>query len=63
MGGRKEREEEKMGRIRYGRRWGRCTEYQEIEQGCVAIRDGELVIVSRKSQMTGKQDPPRTPWG
>jgi hypothetical protein len=32
---------EKRGRIRYGRRW-RCTEDQEFEQRCVAMRDGKL---------------------
>ena len=54
---------EKRGRIRYGRRWRRCTEGQEIEQRCVAMGDGELGVATRKSQMPGKQEPPRTPWG
>jgi hypothetical protein len=49
--------------IRYGRRWRRCTEGQEIKQRCVAMGDGELGIATRKSQMPGKQDPPRTPQG
>ena len=53
----------KSGRIRYGRRWRRCTEGQEIEQRCVAMGDGELGVATRKSQMPGKQEPPRTPWG
>ena len=57
------RGEEKRGRIRYGRRWRRCTEGQEIEQRCVAMGDGELGVATRKSQMPGKQEPPRTPWG
>ena len=36
--GRKRREgREKRGRIRYGRRWRRCTEGQEIEQKYVAM--------------------------
>ena len=52
---------EKRGRIRYGRRWRRCTEGQEIEQRCVAMGDGELGVATRKSQMPGKQEPPRTP--
>jgi hypothetical protein len=33
------------------------------EQRCVAMRDGELEVATRKSQMPGKQEPPRTPWG
>ena len=39
------RERERLGRrarFRYGKRWRRCTEDQEIEQRCVAIGDGEL---------------------
>ena len=32
----------KRGRTRYGRRQRRCTEGQEIEQRCVAMRDGKL---------------------
>ena len=63
MGGREEGEGEKRGRIRYGRRWRRCTEGQEIEQRCVAMGDGELGIATRKSQMPGKQEAPRTQWG
>ena len=63
MGGREEGEGKKRGRIRYGRRWRRCTEGQEIEQRCVAMGDGELGVATRKSQMPGKQEPPRTPWG
>ena len=51
------------GRICYARRWERCTEGQEIEQRCVAMGDGELGVATRKSQMPGKQEPPRTPWG
>jgi hypothetical protein len=43
--------------------WRRCTESQEIEQRCVAIGDGELGVATRKSQMPGKQEPPRTPRG
>ena len=60
-----EREEvkgEKMGRIRYERRWRQCTEGQEIEQRCVAIGKWGTGIATRKSQMPGKQKPPRTPW-
>jgi hypothetical protein len=50
LGGREEGEGNKRGRIKYGRRWRRCTEGQEIEQRCIAIGDGELVV-SRKYQM------------
>ena len=54
---------EKRSRIRYGRRWRRCTEGQEIEQRCVAMGDGELGVATRKSQMPEKQEAPRTQWG
>ena len=37
MEGRDEGEGKKRGRIRYGRRWRRCTEGQEIEQKYVAM--------------------------
>ena len=63
MGGREGGEEKKRGRIRYGRRWRRCTEGQEIEQSYVAVGDRELGVANRKSQIPGKQEPPRTPWG
>jgi hypothetical protein len=61
MGGREEGEGKKRKRIRYGRRWRRCTEGQEIEQRCVAMGEGELGVATRKSQMPGKQEPPRKP--
>ena len=51
-------EGKKRSRIRYGRRWRRCTEGQEIEQRCVAMGDGELGLAIRKSQMPRKQEPP-----
>jgi len=51
------------GRIRYGRRWNGCTKGQEIEQRYVAIRNEELGLATRKSQMPGKQEAPRTPQG
>jgi hypothetical protein len=35
------------GRIRYGRRWRRCTEGQKIEQSCVAMGDRELGVATR----------------
>ena len=62
MGGREEGEGER-GRIRYGKRWRRCTEGQEIEQRCVAMGDEDLRVATSKSQMPGKQDAPRTQWG
>ena len=37
----------KGGRIRYGKRWGRSTEGQEIEQRYVAMGDRELVVATR----------------
>ena len=62
MEGREEGEGKKRGRIRYWRKWRRCTEGQEIEQRCIAIGDGELAIATRKSQMPGKLEPPRIQW-
>jgi hypothetical protein len=57
------REGKKGSRIRYGRRQGRNTEGQEIEWRCVAVGDGELPVTTRKSQMPGKQEVPRTQRG
>ena len=39
--------------------------YRGSENGkrCVAVGNGELQVATRKSQMPGKQEPPRTPWG
>ena len=54
---------EKKGRIRCGKRQGRCTEGQKIEQRCVAMGDGEMEGVTRKSQMPEKQEAPRTQQG
>jgi hypothetical protein len=61
----REREEEgKVGeRISCGRRRGRSTEGQEIEQRCVVVGDEELGIATRKSQIPGKQEAPRTHLG
>ena len=61
MEGREEGERKRRGRIRYGRRWRKYTEGQEIEQRCVAMGDGEVGVAIRKFQMPGKQEPPRTP--
>ena len=47
--------EEKGGRIRCGRRPGRCTGDQEIEQRCVAMGDGELGVANMKFQMPGNK--------
>jgi hypothetical protein len=38
----------KKGRIRYGRRWRRCREGQEIEQRCVAMGDGGVGSSNQK---------------
>jgi hypothetical protein len=57
------RRESKRGRIRCGRRQGRCTEGKEIDQSCVAMGVWDLVVANRKSQTPGKsrgsQDPMR----
>jgi hypothetical protein len=42
LGGREEGEGKKRDKIRYGKRRRRCTEGQEIEQRCIAMRYGEL---------------------
>jgi hypothetical protein len=60
LGGIKEGESEKRGRIRYGKRWRRYTEGQEIEQRCVAMGVGDLGVTTRKFQMPVKQEPTRT---
>jgi hypothetical protein len=61
LGGREEGKGKKKGRIRYGRRWRACTEGQKTEQMCVTMVNGELEVATRKSQMPGKQEHPRTP--
>jgi hypothetical protein len=61
LGGREAGERKKTGRIKYGIIWRRYTEGQEIEQRCLAMGDGGLVVATRKSQMPGKQKPHRTP--
>ena len=63
LGGRKEGKGRKGDMIRYGRRGGRCTEVQEIEQRYIAMGDGELVIATRKCQMPKNQVAPRTQQG
>jgi hypothetical protein len=52
--------EEKGGRTRCGRRQGRCTEGQEIEQRYVAVVNGEPGVANRHSQMLGNLEAPRT---
>jgi hypothetical protein len=58
---RRRRGKREGGRIRFRRRQGKCTVVQEIEQRCVAVRDGELwgshqkVPDARKAR--GSQDP------
>jgi len=41
----------------------RSTDAQEIEQRCAAIGDKELGVATRKFQMPGKQEVPRTQQG
>ena len=45
---RKGEQKKRGGRIRYGRRWARCTEVQGNKQRCVAMGDGELGVANRK---------------
>ena len=59
MGGRKEVEGEEVGRIRYGRRWERCTEGQEIEQRYVAMGNGE----PERPRLQESKKVPRTQQG
>ena len=40
--------------------WEEMGRSQEIEQRHVAVWDGELGVATRKSQMPGKQEVPRT---
>jgi hypothetical protein len=54
---------QKRGRVSYGRRGRRCTKSQEIEKRCVAMGDVALGVATGKSQMPGKQEPPKTTWG
>ena len=61
MGGREEGGQKKRGRIRHGKRWRRYIQGQEIKQTCVAMRHWEQGVITKKFQMPGKQDPPRTP--
>ena len=55
MGGTGEEERKSRGkrggRIGYRRRWGRCTEGQEIEQRCVAVGDRELEVARSRCQV------------
>jgi hypothetical protein len=41
----------------------RSTKGQEIEQRYVRVEDGELGVVTKKSQMLGKKEDPRTQQG
>ena len=58
--GREREGEVKVSRIRCGKRLERCREGHKIEQRCIAVGDWELGIATRKSQMPGKQEAPRT---
>jgi hypothetical protein len=42
---------------------GRRTEGQEIEWRSIAMGGGELGVATRKSQMLGKQEAPRSHQG
>jgi hypothetical protein len=56
-------EGDKRGRIRYGRRWRRCSEGREIEQKCVAIGNGELGAATRKVPDARKATASQGPMG
>ena len=49
-------------RIRYRRRWRRCTEGQKIEHKYIAMGVEEQGVAARKFQMPGKKEPLRSPW-
>jgi hypothetical protein len=56
--------EDKRGQGQVWKKIGeRSTEGQEVEQRCVAIGDGELGVATRKPQMSGKQEVPRSQLG
>ena len=57
---RERRWEEKRGQFRYRRRSGRSSEGQEFERRCVAVREGELCVATKKSQMPGTQEVSKT---
>jgi len=52
--GKKREGGEKEGQNQVWEEMEEITEGQEIEQRCVAMGDGELWVVTRKSQMPGK---------
>jgi hypothetical protein len=47
--------------FRYGRKW-RSTEDQKFESRCVTVSEGGSRVATRKSQMPGTQEVPRTQW-
>ena len=49
--------------INKNRRQWRYTESQDIEQRRVAMGDGELWVATKRSQMPGKEEPSKIPWG
>ena len=56
---------EGLGRKREGGRGkeGQNQVWVEMEEMYKGSGDGELRVATRMSQMPGKQEPPRTPWG
>jgi hypothetical protein len=46
--------EKKGGKNQVWKETERCTERQEIEQRCVTMGDGELGVINRKFQTSGK---------
>ena len=66
MGGTWEKEKRGMGKRRAESGMGGDrgdVEGREFDQRCVGMGDGELEVATRKSQMPGKQEPPRTSQG
>jgi hypothetical protein len=41
----------------------RSTEDQEIECRCVAVEVGQVGVGTRKFQIPGRQEVPKTQWG
>ena len=64
LGGRKD-EEGKVGASQICKDMveGESTEGQELQSRCVAVGERELGVATRKSQMPGTQEVPRTQQG
>jgi hypothetical protein len=49
--------------FRYGRRSGRSTEGLEFESSCIAVGEGDLLVATGKSNMSGTQQVSRKQQG